>query len=50
MLRRRMTLHIYDIQSSKNFIKKKQYNNRNDYLPEELDSEVHINTGLVGGL
>ena len=41
-------LHIYNIQSSKNFIKKKRYNNRNDYLPDELDDEVYINTGSKG--
>ena len=41
-------LHIYNIQSTKNFIKKKQYNNRNDYLPDELDNEVYINTGFKG--
>lgn len=41
-------LHIYNIKSSKNFIKKNNYISRNNYLPEELDNEVYVNTGLTG--
>ena len=41
-------LHIYSKQDSKEFVKKSNYKNRNDYSDLELEKKVFINTGKKG--
>lgn len=41
-------LHIYSKSSSKKFIKKNKYKDRNNYKVEELEDDVFINSGQIG--
>ena len=41
-------LHIYSKNSTKNFIKKNYYKNRNNYKDNELQDELYINEGKMG--
>ena len=41
-------LHIYSKSSTRKFIKRKKYKNRNEYEVKELENEIYINTGKTG--
>lgn len=41
-------LHIYSKGETKNFVVKKNYIDRNNYINEELDDKLYVNTGKLG--
>lgn len=41
-------LHIYSKSSTRKFIKKNKYKNRNNYQVKELENDVYVNSGKIG--